>query len=78
MSRDHCESISVRLQLEGINSTAYEKTGQLICVDAEDRLASFTPNGAINEDLFRSNLDALIHRAKYCGTKHRKRVRVFG
>lgn len=78
MSRDHCDSIRVRLQLEGINSAAYERAGQLICVIAEELLASFTPNGVIDEDLFRSSLDALINRAKYGGTKHRKRVRVFG
>src|ERR1700692_2513686 len=64
MSRDHCESIRLRLQLEGIDSTAYEHTGQLICVLSEELLASFLRNDIIDEDLFRSNLDALINRAK--------------
>jgi len=78
MSRDHCESIRLRLQLEGIDSTAYERTGQLTCVIAEELLASFLRNGVIDEDLFRSNLDTLINRAKYGGTESRKRVRIFG
>src|SRR5580693_6183915 len=60
MSRDHCESIRLRLQLEGIDSTAHEHTGQLICVFAEELLASFMRKGVIDEDLFRSNLDTLI------------------
>lgn len=34
--------------------------------------------GVIDEDLFRSNLDTLINRAKYGGTVRRTRVRVFG
>src|ERR1700687_4582666 len=67
MARDHCESVRLRLQLEGTASPAYEHTGQLICVLAEELLASFLRNGVIDEDLFRSNLDALINRAKYGG-----------
>jgi hypothetical protein len=78
MSRDHCESIRIRLLLEGINSTSYEQTGQLICVVSEELLAGFMPNGVIDEELFRSKLDALINQAKYGGTTGRKRVRVFG
>jgi hypothetical protein len=78
MSRDHCDSIRLRLQLEGIDSTAYERTGQLICAVAEELLASFMRHGVIDEDLFRSSVDALINRAMYGGKVGRKRVRIFG
>jgi hypothetical protein len=78
MSRDHCESIRLRLQLEGFNSIAYERSGQLICVIAEELLESFMRKGVVDEDLFRSNIDTLINRAKYGGTESRKRVRIFG
>jgi hypothetical protein len=78
MSRVHSESIRLRLQLEGIDSTAYERTGQLTCVVAEELLASFMRNDIIDEDLFRRNLDTLINRVKYSGTESRKRVRIFG
>lgn len=78
MSAEHCESIRLRLQLEGINSAAYERTGQLICVVAEELLVSFTPKGVLDEDLFRHKLDNLIHRVKFSGPVHRERVRIFG
>src|ERR1700694_2770746 len=79
MSADHCESIRLRLQLEGIQPEAYERSGQLTCVTAEDLLASFTPDGVIDEGLFKSSIGGLIDRARASvNDGHGARVRVFG
>src|ERR1700694_1325807 len=64
MSADHCESIKLRLQLEGIGPEAYERSGQLICVTAEDLLAKFVHDGMLDEGLFKSTIGALIDRAR--------------
>src|ERR1700682_1153042 len=61
MSADHCESIKVRLQLEGINPEAYERTGQLTCITAEDLLARFIPDGVLDEGLLTSTTGGRIH-----------------
>jgi hypothetical protein len=79
MSADHCESIKVRLQLEGISTEAYERLGQLICVTAEDLLAKFAPGGVLNEDLFKSTIGRLIQNAKASASNGSPgKVRVFG
>jgi hypothetical protein len=79
MSRDHCESIKLRLQLEGISAEAYERSGQLICVVAEDLLAKFIPNGVLDEDLFKATVGRLIEKVR-ASVSHGDpvRVRVFG
>ena len=41
MSTDHCEPIKLRLQIEGFNVAAYERSGQLTCITSEDLLAKF-------------------------------------
>src|SRR5580700_7133647 len=51
MSANHCDAIKLRLQLEGISAAAYERSGQLICVTAEDLLATFMADGVIDEDV---------------------------
>ena len=79
MSADHCESIKLRLQLEGFSAEFYERSGQLICVTAEDLLAKFVINGALDEGLFKSTIGHLIERAKTTVPNGRpRRVRVFG
>jgi MEDS: MEthanogen/methylotroph, DcmR Sensory domain len=79
MSADHCESIKLRLQLEGFSAEFYERSGQLICVTAEDLLATFVLNGALDEGLFKSTVGHLIERAKATVPNGRPRkVRVFG
>ena len=79
MSADHCESIKLRLQLEGINPEAYERSGQLTCVTAEDLLAKFIPDGVLDEGLFKSTIGGLIDQARASVSNgHRARVRVFG
>src|SRR5437016_606369 len=60
MSSDHCEPIKVRLQVEGIDTDAYERSGQLICVKAEDLLAKFVSDGLLDEGLFKSTVGWLI------------------
>ncbi len=79
MSAGHCESIKLRLQLEGISTEAYERLGQLICVTAEDLLAEFAPDGVLNEDLFKSIVGRLIQNAKASASNGSPgKVRVFG
>jgi hypothetical protein len=79
MSADHCESIKVRLQIEGIDTDARERSGQLICITAEDLLAKFTPDGVLDEDAFRSTIGSLINQVRAsAGHGQREKVRVFG
>jgi len=79
MSADHCESIMLRLQVEGINTEHHQSVGQLICVTAEDLLAKFLTAGGLNEDLFKSMVGDLIDQAKgHRGSVKSGRVRVFG
>ena len=79
MTADHCEPIKLRLQVEGFNVEAYERSGQLICVTTEDLLAGFMADGELNEDLFRSTIGHFIARAKASvGNGHPAKVRVFG
>jgi hypothetical protein len=83
MSADHCESIKLRLQLEGISTEAYELSGQLICVTAEDLLAKFMPSGTLDEALFKSTVSRFIERARASvstnvSNVHSGKVRLFG
>jgi hypothetical protein len=79
MSRDHCEAFKLRLQLEGINTDSYERSGQLICVTAEETLAKFMRDDLIDEDLFRSSVGGLIEKVKASMTNGRSgKVRLFG
>jgi hypothetical protein len=77
ISSEHCESIKFRLQLEGISAAAYEATGQLVCVIAEDLLRTFVSNDTLDEQVFRTTIAELITRTKMTATPPR-RVRVFG
>src|ERR1700681_4944154 len=54
MSSNHCEPIKVRLQVEGINTEVYERSGQLICVKSEDLLARFVTDHVLDVGLFKS------------------------
>jgi hypothetical protein len=79
MSADHCESIKLRLQLEGLASDVYERSGQLICVTAEELLEKFLPHGILEEDIFNRTIASLIDRVRTGATTgHRAKVRVFG
>lgn len=79
MTAAHCEPIKLRLQVEGFNVEAYERSGQLICVTTEDLLAKFLTDGVLNEDLFRTTIGRLIARAKASVSNgHPPKVRVFG
>jgi hypothetical protein len=79
MSAGHRESIKLRLQMAGISTEAYELSGQLICVTAEDLLATFTPNGSLDEALFKSTVGRFIERARASVSNgHPGKVRLFG
>ena len=64
MAAGHCESIKLRLQVEGFDVAAYELSGQLTCVTTEDLLARLVVDETLNEDLFRSTIGSLIARAR--------------
>jgi len=79
MSADHCEPIKLRLQIEGFNVAAYERSGQLTCVTSEDLLAKFMVDGTLNEYLFRFTVGELIDRARASVSNGQAgRVRLFG
>src|ERR1700676_888903 len=79
MTAGHCEPIKLRLQVEGYNVAAYERSGQLTCVTSEDLLARFMRAGTLNEDLFRSTISGFIDRAKArMSNGHPAKVRLFG
>ena len=79
MSADHCESIKLRLQLEGLSADVYERSGELVCVTAEDLLAKFVPDGVLEEGIFSDTIASLINTVRASATTggHGK-VRVFG
>jgi MEDS: MEthanogen/methylotroph, DcmR Sensory domain len=78
MSSDHCGPIKLRLQLEGINVEAHERSGQLICVTTEGLLATFMRNGSLDEEMFRSAIRDMIRRVRRGEDAPHSRVRVFG
>lgn len=80
MTKDHCEPFKLRLQLEGFDVEALERSGQLTCVTSEELLSQFMRSRSLNEELFRSTIRTLVRRAKASVTKgsRPRRVRVFG
>lgn len=79
MSAAHCESIKLRLQVEGLTPDVYERSGQLICVTAEELLAKFLPDGVLEEEVFSHTIASLIDRVRSSATTARHgKVRVFG
>jgi hypothetical protein len=79
MSSAHCEPFRLRLQMEGYNVEAYERSGRLTCVATEDLLARFIVEGTLDEDLFRSTIRGLIDGARASvSSRHPPRVRIFG
>jgi len=77
MKANHCQPIRHRLEQEGFDLKQLEKSGQLICADAEDLLSTFMFDGIIDELVFKSKVGKLIERAKTSGGRQRP-VRVFG
>lgn len=80
MTGDHCDTIKLRLQIEGLDVAAYERSGQLTCLTTEDLLEQFMTGGTLNEDLFRSTIGSLIARARASMSEKRRpsMVRIFG
>jgi hypothetical protein len=79
MTEAHFEPIKLRLQIEGFNVEACEQSGHLICIKAEDLIASFVVKGEVDEDLFRSTVGGLIHQSRASVSDgHPARVRIFG
>lgn len=79
MSAAHCESIRLRLDLEGIPTEAYERFGRLICVTAEELLSKFVRDGALDENIFKLEIGRLIETAQTsAGDRATTKVRIFG
>ena len=76
MTEAHCEPILERLHAEGFDVEALERSGQLICEEAEKLLSSFMFDGVIDEHLFKSKISGMIKKAKAGGGE--RPVRVFG
>jgi len=65
--------------VEGIDTDAYERSGQLVCVKSEDLLTKFVSDGVLDGGLFKSTIAGLIDQARACSNDGRARkVRVFG
>src|SRR5713226_8683000 len=64
MTNAHCEPIRLRLQTEGFNVEAYERSGQLTCVTTDDLLGTFMAGGRLDEEMFKSSIGDLIDRAR--------------
>jgi hypothetical protein len=79
MTRAHRESIKLRLQVEGFNVEALERSGQLVCADSDDLVGRFVIDGSVDEDVFKSVIGGLICRVKASMSNgHPGKVRVFG
>ena len=79
MSEEHCESFKLRLRLEGIDPDSYERSGQLLCVTAEETLAKFMRGGSIDEAVFRNIVGGLIEQVRSSVSNgHPGKVRLFG
>ena len=79
MSAAHHESIKLRLSVEGFDTEAYERSGQLVSLTAEDLLEKFVVNGALDEGRFRSTIGGLIEQARANSSDGSVcKVRVFG
>jgi MEDS: MEthanogen/methylotroph, DcmR Sensory domain len=77
MAADHGKPIRRRLEQEGFNLRQLEKSGQLICEEAENLLSTFMFDWTIDELVFKTKVGKLIERAKVSGGRSRP-VRVFG
>jgi KaiC/GvpD/RAD55 family RecA-like ATPase len=79
MTKDHRDAIRKRLEKDGFNLAALERTGQLRFIDAEELLSTFMVNGTPDSTLFESSVRKIIDQAKVSsGSRPHRRVRVFG
>jgi hypothetical protein len=77
ITREHAESIRLRLRQEGFEVPDLENSGQLTFANAEDLLSTFMFDGIIDEHCFKTKIGSWIENAK----KHdggNRGVRVFG
>jgi KaiC/GvpD/RAD55 family RecA-like ATPase len=77
MAATHREPIRERLEQEGLNLKELERTGQLVCEEAESMLATVVFDGIVDEFRFTTKLGRMIQKAKTADGKRRS-VRVFG
>lgn len=79
MTKDHCGPIRKHLEDEGFDLKSLEKSGLLVCEDAETLLSTFMLNGEPDEALFKAKVGQMIEKAKATsGNRPHRPVRVFG
>jgi hypothetical protein len=75
---DHCAAIERGLSAEGFDVKLLKSTGQLLCADAEELMATFIIDGKPDRDLFNRAVAGLIERAKKDDRGDTRNVRAFG
>src|SRR5687767_4694749 len=79
MTASHCDSITLRLVMEGLDVEALQRSGQLTCVVAEELLEEFMIDGVPDKELFRNAVCTMIVNARAAtGKGPEGQVRVFG
>jgi KaiC/GvpD/RAD55 family RecA-like ATPase len=79
MTKVHRDAIRRRLERDGFNLAALERTGQLRFIDAEELLSTFMVDGAPDSRLFESGVRKIIDQAKLSsGSRPPRKVRIFG
>ncbi len=80
MTAAHCDSITLRLVMEGFDVEALTRSGRLICVTAEELLSQLMmPDGMPSKDLFRSTVGKMIDNSRAStGKGSEGQVRIFG
>jgi hypothetical protein len=79
LSEPHYDPVRHRLEREGFNLSDLEETGQLVCENAKNLLATFMFDGIIDEHKFKTKLDRMIEKAKLgSGSRKHGLVRIFG
>src|SRR5437773_5783892 len=76
MADSRREPITGRLANAGFNLSAWQGSGKLECISAENMLKTFMPGGALDERLVKDTLGSVITRAK--ANSLSGKVRIFG
>jgi len=79
LSAPHFDPVRELLQRQGFNLSELEKTGQLVCENAQNLLGGFMFDGILEEHKFKCTIAGMIEKAKMgSGSRKAGLVRVFG
>jgi hypothetical protein len=78
MTAAHRDSITLRLVTEGYDVETFQRSGQLVCLLAEDLLADFMDDGVPDEERFSAAVGKLIAGCRASTGAPMGQVRVFG